>query len=480
MATFSKNDSPAPGLWSIAGRLTVLYTLSAAAILLAATLLLYQGLQTRLDREDRRFLSDKSRVLVATLNESGPRTEEQVVNEVSWEGKVRRFIVYYARMIDGDRHVLAETPHMPVPAAAFPPPAAESADPNAVEWKGPGGGHFLLLSIRVDRRSAGIRVLQMALDTTKEQALLFRYRRDMVVVLLFGVLLSAGAGLWVARSGLEPIEEITTAARRITPSQLYERIGSGNWPKELMELSQAFDRMLERLEESFKRLSQFSADMAHELRTPINTLMGEAEVTLSKPRDVEEYRQVLESSLEEYGVLSRLIDNLLFLARAENAEMRVEKTAFDTGVEIGKVREFHDVLASEQGVTLLSDGSAILTANRTLFRRAVSNLVSNALRYTPSGGVIAIRVRQQADQSVEVEVTDTGSGIAPQHLPKIFDRFYRADPVRSHESQEMGLGLSIVKSIMDLHGGAVSIESAPAKGTSITLRFPPAVASSAR
>ncbi|MBI1929789.1 heavy metal sensor histidine kinase [Candidatus Poribacteria bacterium] len=287
-----------------------------------------------------------------------------------------------------------------------------------------------------------------------------------------GISFAAGTGIVVARKGMHPLGEIAKAAQQITVTQFHKRLEPTRWPKELVALATAFDEMLNRLEDSFTRLSQFSADLAHELRTPINNLMGEAEVALSRPRTPEEYRQILESNLEEYAKLSRMIDSLLFLARAESTENPIKKLRLSALKEIEAVCEFHDAVAEERGVVVTCQGEAFVHADATLFRRAISNLLSNALQYTPRGGKITISVKQSAEEWGEVSVSDTGSGIEPEHLPKIFDRFYRADRSRAQHPEGTGLGLAIVKSIMELHGGTVTIQSEPTQGTTVTLKFP--------
>jgi two-component system heavy metal sensor histidine kinase CusS len=271
---------------------------------------------------------------------------------------------------------------------------------------------------------------------------------------------------------MRPLAAITRAAERVSAQDLHRRIDPERWPRELAALATAFDQMLARLEDSFTRLSQFSADLAHELRGPINNLMGEAEVALSRARSEAEYRDVLESSLEEYGRLSRMIDGLLFLARAEAAERRIAKTRLDARREVEAVIEFHDALADEGGVKVSCDGSATVSADPGMFRRAVSNLLSNALQHTPPGGAITITLSAAPGGGAEVRVADTGVGIAAEHLPRLFDRFYRADPARAHSRGGIGLGLAIVKSIMEVHGGRVTITSRPGAGTTVILAFP--------
>lgn len=439
-------------------------------MLTLATGFLYWVLARDLETINYQFLADRIQVLRAIL-------EEEPDNPEGLEEEVRSQGAYYVRLLDEDKQTLIETPGMGnlIYASLFPPPieVTETSGPG-MKWKLPNGKSYLLIAAWAEAShfTGKRRLLQVAVDVSNEEAIISNYRQKLAIVFFLGVLFSAGAGIVIARNGMRPLEEITRTAQQITATQLHERIGTAQWPKELSTLADAFDEMLSRLEDSFRRLSQFSADLAHELRTPINSLMGEAEVALSRARTLDEYRQVIESSLEEYGRLAHMIDGLLFLARAENPETQIERVQLDARKEIEAVREFHDPVAQEQGIQVTCQGHALLYADPTLFRRTVSNLLSNALQYTPQGGKITLSVEPQDDQWVEVRVTDTGSGIAPEHLPKIFDRFYRADPARSQYPHGTGLGLSIVKSIMDLHGGTVTIQSKPAKGTTAILKFP--------
>ncbi|MBI4620790.1 MAG: heavy metal sensor histidine kinase [Desulfobacterales bacterium] len=465
--------------WSITRRLTFLYTLSASGILVIATVSLYWVLINNLEKEDNQFIVNKIQVLRVILQER-PDNLGALEEEVKWEGAALRFTKYYARVLDEGKHTLIETPGMGniIPVSLFPAPSGVTENPkNGIKQRSRDGRTYLLMAAwaEVGHLNGKKQLLQAALDVSPENTLIAEYRRKLSFVLILGILCSAAAGFLVAKKGMQPLEEITETVQRITSTRLNERIGMMQWPRELVSLATAFDNMLERLEDSFIRLSQFSADLAHELRTPINNLMGEAEVALSRARTPEEYRQVLESSLEEYTRLSHMIDSLLFLARAESAEAKIERVLFDTLKEIESVREFHNVIAEEQGIEITCHGNGLLKADPILFRRAISNLLSNALQYTPQRGRITISVKQSSDdQSVEVSVSDTGSGIEPEHLARIFDRFYRDDRSRSQYPKGTGLGFAIVKSIMDMHGGTVVIQSEPNKGSTVTLRFPSA------
>lgn len=317
------------------------------------------------------------------------------------------------------------------------------------------------------------RLLRLALDRSREEAVIANYRQKLIVVVAVGILFAAGMAVVTARAALSPLGEITRAVERTNATRLHERLGPASWPVELVALARAFDVMLACLEGSFTRLSQFAAELAHELRTPIHVLRGEAEVALAKARRPDEYRDVLASSLEEFARLSLVIERLLFLARADGAGMPLERRVFDAREAIDAVVEFHRPLAEERDITVRCEGRAPLDADALLFRQALSNLLGNALEHTPAGGSITVAIEPLRDGSVAVHVTDTGVGIEARDLPRVFDRFFRGKPRKAHRPQGTGLGLAIVKSIVELHQGIVSIDSTPGRGTTVGMIFPP-------
>src|SRR5205814_7192416 len=219
---------------------------------------------------------------------------------------------------------------------------------RGTKWKAPDGRTYLCEAARAQLGSSrqGRRIIQLAWEATQQEEMLGRYRQWLIVVLAISIPISIVVGSGIARRGLRPLQAITEATQKITATQLNERISARGWPTELISLATEFDGMLGRLEDTFNRLSQFSADIAHELRTPINNLMGEVDVALTRSRTAQEYRQVLESSLEECGRLSRIIDSLLFVARAENTEVKIKSAWFDATKEIQAVLEFYDALSS--------------------------------------------------------------------------------------------------------------------------------------
>ncbi|KZC22773.1 hypothetical protein RHOFW104T7_17795 [Rhodanobacter thiooxydans] len=306
-----------------------------------------------------------------------------------------------------------------------------------------------------------------------DQDLLARYRERLGLVLGLSLILCSLAGYVIARFGTRPIHRISRSAEHIRSTTLHERIDTVGLPAELLGMAQTFNSMLDRLQEAFARVSQFSDDVAHELRTPINNLRGEIEVVLSKARSDDEYRETLGSGLEECARISRVIQSLLFLARTENTIEPLPREPVDVGHALHTVQEFYEAAASEAAIALRVDATPDLWAplNRTLFQQAIGNLVSNAIAHTPRGGSVQMAACMKADQ-LQVIVADTGGGIASEHLPHVFKRFYRADPARSSAEHRVGLGLAVVKRIVERHNGRIDIESLPARGTQVTVRLP--------
>jgi two-component system, OmpR family, heavy metal sensor histidine kinase CusS len=483
--------------WSIVSRLSAAYAAITIALLSISGACLYWCLKASLDENARSTLADKISVLRQILRER-PDDEEALEEEVKWESTARHQSVFYGRLQLSDGPLVMQSPgaeHLIPDSSKWPPATKENQSLGETREYHPGPDKTMLLATAkmvsppLERGTSGPErhfVYTVALDTTPEQNVLRDYRNNLLLVLIGGSLVSAIAGTYVARRGIRPIHQISAAAHRITANALADRVGATAWPRELAGLATEFDHMLERLEESFKRLSQFSADIAHELRTPVNNLMGEAEVALRRVRSSEEYARVIASSLEEYHRLSALIDSLLFLARAENADLLVHRNWFRASGELAQIISYHELQASEHGIHLHCFGDAEVFADLTLFRRALSNVIANAIKHTTTGGTVTVRVREKpiadapslaettgsAPSSVELLIEDTGEGIPPEHLRRIFDRFYRVDASRARSTVGVGLGLAIVKTIMELHGGSASLKSELGKGTCVSLVFP--------
>ena len=296
--------------------------------------------------------------------------------------------------------------------------------------------------------------VQIAIDVSQKEKSLARYRFWFWVILLATFAIFPLVGYQIARQGIRPVQEMATTARHISSTNLRERILPEGYPFELASLANTFNQMLDGLEESFERISRFSADIAHDLRTPVNNIRGEAEVALARARTADEYRDVIESCLEEAVRLSDLIGDLLFLARAESPLIHLRRERVDVGELLGGVREYYEASAADGGVSLtttVADEPVIAELDRSLLQRAVGNLVSNALAHTPPGGAVVLGTNVDFS-TIRIEVSDTGVGIPAEALPRVFDRFFRVDSSRSQGSGGTGLGLAIVQSIALLHG----------------------------
>jgi two-component system heavy metal sensor histidine kinase CusS len=259
----------------------------------------------------------------------------------------------------------------------------------------------------------------------------------------------------VASSGMRPIRQVTRVAASMSAKSLKERIPLAPVPKELQQMVSSFNAMLARLDDAFVRLSNFSADIAHELRTPISNLMTHTEVVLSRKRDIEDYEDNLYSNLDDLKHMARMIDDMLFLAKSDNGLMTHEDKPIDLLEVVEKLLEYYRLLADERGISLTVSGRGSVRGDVLMLHRAISNLLSNALRYTPEGRSINIDIQQKGISTLVV-VENPGEIIAPEHLEKLFDRFYRADPARREGSpSNAGLGLSITRSIIEAHDGKI-------------------------
>jgi two-component system, OmpR family, heavy metal sensor histidine kinase CusS len=472
---------PVSRFWgTLAFRLTAGYALAGLLLVFLATTSLYLVLRSELEKSTNLFLDDKLHV-VRTMLRDRPDEWDGLREEIELESAARRYQQFYIRLLDEQGLPLLTTPGMEDQLDLTQLVSRTQDHPDrGIAIKGRHGQSFRFTSApaKVGVPSTQTDTIQIAIDVSQQEALLARYRHWFGAILLGTFIIFPFVGYQVARHGIRPVEEIATTARHISSSNLQERILPEGYPFELALLARTFNEMLDRLQESFERISRFSADIAHDLRTPVNNIRGEAEVALARARTVDEYREVLGSSLEEAVRLSELISDLLFLARAESPLAHLHREPVDVAQLLDGVRQYYEASAEDSGISLttaIGPEPVIAELDRTLIQRAVGNLVSNAVAHTPSGGsiVLGTTLGTNTDLStLRIEVSDTGVGIPPEALPKVFDRFYRVDSSRSQVSGGTGLGLAIVQTIMQLHGGKAEIASSLGQGTRVTLRLP--------
>jgi len=297
------------------------------------------------------------------------------------------------------------------------------------------------------------------------------FHRTLWLMVVCGIAVMGVMGWVVVRQGHRPLHNIIDQISCISANELNTRLTPETVPAELTELAVSFNELLQRMEEAFNRLSNFSADIAHELRTPVTNLMTQTQVALSQARDTEEYKEILYSNIEEYERMAQMIGDMLFLAKADNDLNPLNAEDIDLRSEISNLFDYYEAWAEECHVSLIQEGDAHVRGDRLMLRRALSNLLSNAIRHTPADNSVTIKLGY-IEGDVLVTVQNPGTPIPAEHLTKVFDRFYRTDPSRQRSGEGAGLGLAIVKSIVETHGGNIIASSDETIGTQFRINLP--------
>jgi two-component system heavy metal sensor histidine kinase CusS len=285
------------------------------------------------------------------------------------------------------------------------------------------------------------------------------FRKTLWLMIFSGILVTALMGCVAVRQGHAPLRNIIAQIHTISANRLNTRLSPDTVPRELTDLAVSFNDMLGRMEESFQRLANFSADIAHELRTPVTNLLTQTQVALSQSRNVEDYREILYSNIEEYERMAQMIGDMLFLAKTDNGLYEPNAEPIDLALEVQNLFDYYEAWAEERGVSLLLKGAAQVRGDSLMIRRALSNLLSNAIKHTPAKGAATVYLEQTPLADAFITVENPGPAIPAEHLPKLFDRFYRVDASRQRSIEGAGLGLAIVKSIVDIHGGKIEVTS---------------------
>lgn len=339
---------------------------------------------------------------------------------------------------------------------AGPPSLAVDESPHWLRWeRGPYSFRGARVDLPLGARGGDTARVAMGIDIGHHERFMTSLRRVLGLSVALATIVAAGMGWGAVCMGLRPLRRVTSHVATLDASRLDARLPEAGVPIEIEVLVDAFNAMLVRLEESFRRLSDFSADVAHELRTPIANLTLQTQVALGSARAPEQYREILYSSLEEYERLARMINDMLFLAQADHGLLRPGSTRVDLAHEVRALFEYFEAWAEERGVSLELDGEAHARGDPLMLRRALSNLLSNAIRHTAAGQSVRVELGSVRDD-VYIGVENPGPDIPAAHLSRVFDRFYRADPARTRHSESGGLGLAIVKSIVQAHGGTAS------------------------
>lgn len=297
-----------------------------------------------------------------------------------------------------------------------------------------------------------------------------RFHRVLWLMIASSIALMAFISFAAVHFGHKPLRRVIDRMQRINTDRLDARIDSNLVPKELNDLVVSFNELLQRLEKSFRQLSNYSDDIAHELRTPITSLLTQSQVALSQQRSVEEYREILYSNIEEYERIAEMIKDMLFLAKTENGMYQLDLVQLDLKQEIAGLLDYYEAWAEERDITLRLSGNATLQGDRAMIRRAIGNLISNAVKHTPNGNTVSISLEQSRSHAL-IHVSNPGPPVANEHLPHLFNRFYRVANAGSAEEDGVGLGLAITQSIVHMHHGSIKVESNQ-QATTFSLRLP--------
>lgn len=459
---------------SLTARLAILFAVATIVTFALVGTYLYQALATQLERRDDMELIGKSQQIRYLLRESDSiatirQTPQRFLNAMYGQDEIRLQLL----QPDGQLIMQSGTPSHALPPLAVVPANRHALQNDVRNWNsGVGTGRVIASAGMVGKDGLEPVHIVIAREGAKRSAMMRKFGETLAVAVWLGAMLAAMLGFLVVQVGLRPLRLVITQANAISTQRLQTRLSNDNTPRELHELGRAFNAMLDRLEDGVKRLTQFASDIAHDLRTPVNTLMVETQVALTKERSNEEYQILLGSNLEEYERLARIIENTLFLARADNAQLAMHTEMLDLPVELERIRDYFEGLAEDAGVALtIKVGALGIEADPILFRRAVSNLVSNAIVHTPRGSFIHLSAFV-LDGKTRVTVENGGPGIPAEHLPHIFERFYRGDAARAPSLYSAGLGLAIVCAIMRLHAGDAGVTSEAGEKTVFYLTFP--------
>jgi heavy metal sensor kinase len=468
--------------WPLRTSLTVLYTGILLLLLSGSAVALHRLLVGQLDAETTAMLEDVERGLHGYLQFTGGqprldynRADPEAVTFI--EDATRYYQVYAA-----DGRLLLQSPALEALGLHYTPEevSAIRQDPQVYDVE-TDRGRLRILSAIVEPAAGETYLLQVGEPLDRVDRAVRRFDQILMWQLGAGLLVAGFAGYWMAGRALRPITALAAAARRISLARLHERLPIRGSQDELDELATAFNDGLARVEDGVGQMRQFSAALAHELRTPLAVLRGETELALSQEALPEAVRQKLEVQLEEFDRLARLINQILTLARAESGEIPLAHDLVALAPLLTAVGEQMEAVAEARGVhlSITSQTPAVVVGDAAWLQRLLIILLDNAIKFTSDGGRVSASVTVSHDTAV-VEISDTGIGMAASELPHVFERFYQADAARSHRGEGVGLGLALAKWIVEHHRGTISVNSRVNEGSTFAIRIPVAPATTSR
>lgn len=430
-------------------RLALMFALASVLLSGAIGFFLYQSLQREVTWRDDQALLGRLERMQALIHDSESIEALQARPQLYENMLGNRDNVLW--MVDDAGRLLIDVNPLSMPVPALPPAASGTLGDSPLD------SSLRLAWIDVPGADRGLRLIAGKLTDERAQ-MLGAYRVKLWIALAVGAVLAFLLGWLVSLHGLRPVRELAARAAAIDTRHLHLRLREFEQVSELQAVSRAFNQMLARLEQGFAQLSRFSEDLAHEMRTPLSNLMGQTQQALGRDRSVEEYQELLVSNQEEYERLARMIDSMLFLARSEQPDVSINREPVDLQALVEQLAEYFEGTAQDRGIELINRCAGTVHADSQLLRRALANLIANALRHADPDSAVTIATSLNAGQC-KISVHNHGEPIGAQHLPHLFERFYRCDPSRHEPGDSGGLGLAIVRSIMHAHGGRVEVLS---------------------
>ncbi|MBK7006303.1 MAG: heavy metal sensor histidine kinase [Burkholderiales bacterium] len=451
---------------TLTARLTLLFAVGASTVLLVLGWLTGIAIDRHFEQQDLDALAGKMQLAQHTIARVSTRSELDALKSQLNDALIGHHdLVVQVLGPNGDVLLASAGVHFPREWLAHAPATPAEA---LFQWS-QGGRSFRGMALAIPTAIPHWQplVVAVAVDIAHHTEFTRSLMRALWVFVACAALATGVLGWLAASRGLAPLRTMRDKAAAVTAHHLHQRLPVDAVPPELAELATSLNEMLARLEDAFRRLSDFSSDIAHELRTPVSNLMTETQVALSRPRDAASYRATLESNAEEYERLARMISDMLFLAKAEYGQMSDWVAEHGESVhlaqEVRDLFEFYEALAEEKGIHLDLLGTCSVWGDRLMLRRAVSNLLSNALRYTPRAGTVRVCL-SELDGICTLTVENPGPTIPAHQLARVFERFFRADPSRQQATGEgTGLGLAITQAIVHAHQGQVSVFSEAGK-----------------
>lgn len=457
------------GKTSITRRLTLLFVFASSAVLLALGFVIASSVEQHFEELDMEVLMGKMELVRHSLAMFKSQDDLERITQLLDNALVGRHGLE-VMVLSPNHDVIFATPNASFPIDLVAASAAHSSH-QALTWTQAEQTYRGIAAELPTGSSARSRVIvAVATDTVHHQAFFRSFLQTLWLFVAGAAALTGLLGWAAARRGLAPLRAMREQTQAVTAQQLSHRLSVESVPLELAELAESLNEMLARLEKAFLRLSEFSSDIAHELRTPVSNLMTQTQVALARARSADEYRGILESNAEEFEHMARMISDMLLLAKAENGLAVPNRERVSLAGEVRVLFDYYDAVAEEKGLQLKLEGEGEVNADRLMLRRALGNLLSNAVRHSAANTTIQVNISEAA-QAVSIAMENTGDTILAEYLDRVFDRFFRINPSRQRSSEGTGLGLAITKSIVTAHDGTIAARSAEGV-TTFTIKLP--------